>query len=972
MTMDRISEPHVNTDPVGSGQGFFPSDERIRRIVSGSVNLFIAGFHKTTGEPMGAFQFVAGLEEGDFLFPVGVSVEIGGVSYRLLAMPRTDARICQSRASWVDLIRENKDIRVRFEQFMRNLLTPFALDMPPAETRVITRSDLEKGQSFQFETGVSFRPGQGLSWIELLNGFCILNGDEEQMLLAPGSAFPLSPQMWFQCLDPVSVSCRTTAQMMENPDVDGVMTSLYRQYLRAVLVAVSFRRQKRLRRQRHLVSYEKTGIKEVGAHLRRLIFHRRSVPDASVAAVSPFPLHRAIQRIFRVSEIEFTLPEPSGDMDPDHSVSQATRLLESCNLYYSTVRLDDGWWKEEGMPAIAFRLEDRTPVALFHARGRWMCFDPMDGKEVRVTPLLASQLQSQAISVYVPLPSGPVSLKEVLSVAFRGLKTDYRGIFLIGMISGLIALAPVWLTGTIFNTVIPTADTVQLVQAGIILLCAAFSGTFLILSRSILMLRVKTRSSFQLQAAMWGRLFNLPARFFNQYTAGDLANRVMGVDAIRDQLADNVSMGCMSLIFATPNLVMMLYYSGTMTVVGLMAIFIYMGLLFWVGHKNYRNQREQYTHEGILMGLALQMLTGIAKIRMSVSENRAFIKWAGVLGEKIKWESRSMDNMNVMAVLNVVFPPLMTGIFFLIIGSHWQETTLNVGDYLAFTAAFSTLLVAFTGFAGILPALLGSIALYKRLAPILSAMPEIVETQPPAGRIDGNVELRNVTFRYDTDSPAVLTNVSITAGSGEFVAVVGPSGAGKSTIARLLLGFETPETGGIYYGGIDLASVNLRGMRKQIGVVLQGGGLINGSIYENIAGASGISMDAAWEAARMAGLDKDIEAMPMGMHTVMYQGAVSGGQQQRILIARALSRNPKLIIFDEATSALDNETQAHVSDSLERLNATRIVIAHRLSTIIHADRIYVLEAGRVVQTGTFEELIRESGLFQKLAKRQMV
>lgn len=837
---------------------------------------------------------------------------------------------------------------------------------------MITRSDLEKESSFQFDKGVSFRPAQGIVWIELQDGFCILNGDEEQMLLAPESAFPLSPQMWFECQDPVFIACHTTARLMEDPNVDGVMGSIFRQYLRAVLVAVAFRKQRRLRRQKHLIAYEQTAIKGMAQHLRQLIFHRRSIPDVTLMAASPSPLHAVIHRIAHACGIDVTIPESGGDMDLTPSIPNMTRLLESCNLYYRTIQLNEGWWREEGIPAIAFRGQDRRPAALFCARGRWMLFDPVIGEEIRVTPAVAAELAPQAVSVYVPLSSRPLSGKDVLSVAFRGLRTDYSAVFFVGMIGGLIALAPVWLTSTIFNTVIPTADMYQLSQAGVILLSAAISGALLALSRSILMLRVKTRSSFQLQAAVWGRLFNLPSRFFNQYTAGDLANRVMGVDAIRDQLADNVSTVTLSLIFAAPNLALMLYYSPTMTAVGLIAILIYISLLCSVGHKNYRNQHEQYKYEGELIGFGLQVLTGIAKIRMSISENRAFIRWAGVLGKKIRWESRSIDNMNVMAVLNAFFPPLMTGIFFLIVGAQWQGTVLNVGDYLAFTAAFTALVVAFTGFVGVLPALLTTVALYQRLKPVLEARPEIVETQKPAGEIDGNMEIRNVTFRYSPDLPPVLTNVSITAGPGEFIAIVGPSGAGKSTIVRLLLGFDAPETGGIFYGGVDLASVNLRDLRKQIGVVLQGGGLINASIYENIAGATGMSMDAAWEAARLAGLDKDIEAMPMGMHTLMYTGAVSGGQQQRILIARALARRPKVIIFDEATSALDNETQAHVANSLERLNATRIVIAHRLSTIIHADRIYVLDAGSVVQVGTFAKLIQEPGLFQNLAKRQMV
>lgn len=972
MPGELIIEPHVNLDPVGGGQGFFLSDQRVRRIVSGSVNLFVGCFDKATGESQGNYHFVAGLEAGDLLFPVAVELDSGDVCHRLLAIPLAETEIGQSEASWVDLLPRDETLRDGFEQFMRNLLHPFALAMPPAKTRVITRADLNKGPSFQFVKGASFRPSQGILWIGLEDGFCILNGDEAQMLLAPESAFPLSPRMWFECQDEVTIVCRTTSQLLLEPHLDGVMTAIYRQYLRAVLVAVAYRRQRRLDRQKRLVAYERAAIKGIVQQLRQLIFHRQSAADRPLVSASPCPMHAVIERVARACGVDVTIPESAAEADLICNIPNMTRQLETCQLYYRIVRLNEGWWREEGIPAIALRGQGQTPVALFYARGRWMLFDPVRNEEIKVTPAVAAELAPEAISVYVPLPSRPLLAKDVLSVAFQALRADYLNVFSIGMIGGLIALAPVWLTSTIFNTVIPSADIFQLFQAGVILLSAAVSAALLELSRSILMLRIKTRSSFQLQAAVWGRMLNLPSRFFSKYTAGDLANRVMGVDAIRNQLADNVSTACMALVFATPNVALMIFYSTAMTVVGVLALLIYAALLGWLGYRNYQNQQEQYKFEGELAGFGLQVLSGIAKIRMSISENRAFIRWAAVFGEKIRWESRSIVNMNVLAVLNALFAPLMTGLFFLIIGTQWLGTDLNVGDYLAFNGAFTVLVMAFAGFAGIIPALLSSLALYERLKPVLRAMPEVIESQKAAGEIDGNVEIRNVTFRYSPDLPPVLDNVSITATSGELIAIVGPSGAGKSTIARLLLGFDAPESGGIFYGGIDLASVNLRDLRKQIGVVLQGGGLIIGSIYDNIAGGAGMTMDTARQAARLAGLDQDIEAMPMGMHTLMFPGAVSGGQQQRILIARALARNPKLIIFDEATSALDNETQAHVSDSLERLNATRIVIAHRLSTIINADRIYVLQAGCVVQVGTFAELISQPGLFQELAKRQML
>ena len=238
----------------------------------------------------------------------------------------------------------------------------------------------------------------------------------------------------------------------------------------------------------------------------------------------------------------------------------------------------------------------------------------------------------------------------------------------------------------------------------------------------------------------------------------------------------------------------------------------------------------------------------------------------------------------------------------------------------------------------------------------------------------GAIEASRLRFRYKEDLPIVLNDVSFTINPGEFVAFVGHSGSGKPTLFRLLLGFEKPESGFIHFDGLDLDDIDPQALRRQMGVVLQNGRITDGDIFTNIIGTAPLSIDDAWEAARAAGLDKDIEAMPMGMHTVISEGGggLSGGQRQRLLIARAIVHRPRILLFDEATSALDNQTQSTVSRSLEQLNATRIVIAHRLSTILHADRIFVFDQGGIVQQGTYDELMAQEGLFRDLAQRQIV
>ncbi len=963
-------DAHTPPEVLEGGAGFFLVDDKARFVESGSINLFIGSFDKSTGLPVGTYRWVTGLDAGQWLFPLPVRLDKDNVDYRLVAIPLPGSLIFQSRAPWTELVRENKAVCDLYERFCILLLSPFAREMPPSNTCVITPADLEKSRSFQYPAHANFRPNHGLLWVHLQDGYGVLNGDEEQMLLAPGSEFPLFSQMWLQAMDPLSIECQTTAEYVADPHFAVRHELVFRQYMRAVLVAFSYRNQRRQRRQRLLIQHEQIQMTGVRARFRAMMQGHRAKSRPTASAFTS-PLHAVIQRVGQACGTKVDLPETPLETPADCE-AVTLHLLEQHNIFYRKIKLSGAWWKEEGAPSIAFRNRDGGPVALISKQGTYRLWDPTTGTETPLNADRAAQLSSVAISVYARLPARPLGLRDVLALAFFQLRADIRSTFLIGLLGGLVALVPARITSTLFNTLIPTADYVQLFQMGVILFSAACTGALFELTRSMLMLRIKTRSNYQLQAAIWGRLLNLPVGFFGNYSAGDLAQRVMGVDAIRSMLTDNVSQAGMAMIFALPNLGLMLYYSPVLAGIGLLALWVYITLLMGVGAVNYHNQGQEYRRDGELAGFALQALTGIAKIRMSISENRAFARWASIFEEKIHWKTRSINNLNALELLAALFPPLMTGLFFWTIGSHWKNTTLNTGNYLAFNAAFSSLAIAFTEFAYIIPSLLASIALYQRLKPVLEATPEMVDSQKPAGEIDGNVEIRNVTYRYRPELPPVLQGVTLRAKPGEFVAIVGPSGAGKSTLARLLLGFDTPESGGIYYGGIDLASVNRRDLRKQIGAVLQGGGLLQASIYENIAGASGMSHEEAWEAARRAGCDADIRAMPMGMHTLVFNGSVSGGQRQRLLIARALARHPRVVIFDEATSALDNETQAHVSNSLERLNATRIVIAHRLSTILHADRIYVMEEGRMVQTGTFPELIQQPGPFQRLAKRQMI
>jgi NHLM bacteriocin system ABC transporter ATP-binding protein len=393
-----------------------------------------------------------------------------------------------------------------------------------------------------------------------------------------------------------------------------------------------------------------------------------------------------------------------------------------------------------------------------------------------------------------------------------------------------------------------------------------------------------------------------------------------------------------------------------------------------------RKQRKQEEIEGTINGLTVELINGVAKLRVAAAEQRAFAAWAQKYSQTLKIKSGIQRINDAVSVFNEALP-LVTSVLLFWFAVVFIESAqakglpggLTVGTFLAFNAAFGIFIGGATDLSNTMTDILEIIPLWERAGSILQSETESDPTKADPGRLTGRLALEHVTFRYREDGPLILDDVSVYAEPGEFIALVGPSGSGKSTVFRLLLGFETPLSGTVYYDGQDLAGLDIQAVRRQLGVVLQNGRISSAPIFDSITAGALVSLDEAWEAARMAGFAEDIEQMPMGMHTVISEGGsnLSGGQRQRLLIARSLVLKPKIILMDEATSALDNRTQSIVTESLDRLNATRVVIAHRLSTIRNADRIYVIEAGRVVQVGTFEELVNQEGLFARLVARQL-
>jgi ATP-binding cassette subfamily C protein len=432
-------------------------------------------------------------------------------------------------------------------------------------------------------------------------------------------------------------------------------------------------------------------------------------------------------------------------------------------------------------------------------------------------------------------------------------------------------------------------------------------------------------------------------------------------------------------LFSLLNLALLFYYSWKLALVAVAVAVVAIAITTLSGVFLVRKVRPLLEVKGNIFGQTVQLINGISKLRVAGAEERGFAAWSKNYSRQIKLELSTQNVEDLVALFNTVMPTLTSGILFWFTIKLLEEaqTTggigLTIGAFLAFNSAFGTFIKGATDVSNTVTNALQVVPQWKRAQPILETIPEVDLSKADPGKLMGRIVVDHITFRYRQDGPLTLDDVSLYAEPGEFIALVGGSGSGKSTLFRLLLGFETAEDGTIYYDGQDLSGLDVDAVRRQLGVVLQAGRITSASIFDNIASGARITLDEAWEAARMSGFADDVAAMPMQMHTVISEGGgnLSGGQRQRLLIARALVLKPRILLFDEATSALDNRTQAIVSESLDKLQVTRMVIAHRLSTIRNAHRIYVLDCGRVVQQGSFEELASQEGLFAQLMQRQM-
>lgn len=637
-----------------------------------------------------------------------------------------------------------------------------------------------------------------------------------------------------------------------------------------------------------------------------------------------------------------------------------------------TVKLTGKWYRD-AYGAMLAKKKDGSTIALIPGPcGGYRYNDYGTGEKIRVTGKNAAEIKEEAVCFYPPFPLKKMEASDLIKYMFRLLNTvDYLRIFLLAAAVTLTGLFVPFLTRYLYGVVIDTANEKLLAAVMTVMLCILLSGSLFTLIRDILSDGFKTRLSLSVESAAMMRILSLPPDFFRKYSAGELANRIGYLNQMSVLLFDVVFSTGLTALFAFVYLGQIVSFASGLVIPALAVTFLTILISLATAFFQMHLGKKKMEAEGRENGLSYALIRGVAKIKSTGSEKRAFAKWANRYADCAGYTY----NPPALIKLNGAFTLAVTSAGTVIMYYYAVKSGVSVSDYMAFISAYGLVNGAFTA---LLAAALQSAQIQpimEIVKPILQTEPETVKQKSAVTRLSGSIELNNVSFRYDDTMPYVLNNVSLKIRSGQYVAIVGKTGCGKSTLMRLLLGFEKPEKGAVYYDGRDLSFLDLKSLRRKIGVVMQNGKIFQGDIFSNITiAAPELSMEDAWEAVRLAGMEDEIRAMPMGMKTMLSegQGGISGGQKQRLLIARAIASKPKILMFDEATSALDNVTQKKIAQSLEQLKCTRIVIAHRLSTIKNCDRIIVLDGGEIIEDGTYEQLLEKRGFFAELVRKQQI
>jgi len=660
------------------------------------------------------------------------------------------------------------------------------------------------------------------------------------------------------------------------------------------------------------------------------------------------------------------VPEEITDLN-----AQIDYMLRPSGIMRRRVELTGDWWRD-AVGCLLASTTDGDVVAIMPGRLHGYTYKDRSGRLIRVNRKTGRNLAVDAFCFYRPLQAEKLGIADLLRFMLKSLSAaDFLFVLTASAGVAMLGLLLPFMNKVIFDSVIPGAVKSMVPAIAALLFGAAASMALFGVVRGIILNRLQQKISLSVQPAGMMRLLALPATFFKEYSAGELSSRIMSLNALCSALSNATLTVGLTALFSVVYLFQMRSFAPALAgpAILILAASLVLSVLssWWQLRVTSRRMRVAAR----LNGLIFAMIAGIQKIKLAGAEKRAFARWAQAYRDEA-----------TLAYAPPVFLRIHTAVATLIAtaGTVWLYYTagaarVSPADYMAFNVAYGAASGAILALSGIVLTVSGVKPLLEMVQPVLQAVPETSATKKIVTSMSGMIEINGLSFRYTPEGPLILKDFDFKVYPGEYVALVGKTGCGKSTVLRLLLGFEKPESGAIYYDGNNLERLDLSSVRQSIGSVLQTSRLFPGDVFSNIVmTAPWKTMDNAWEAARLAGVEEDIRAMPMGMQTIISEGSggVSGGQRQRILIARAIISKPSILLFDEATSALDNVIQKQVTDSLAKLRCTRVVVAHRLSTVRDCGRILVMEEGRIVEEGDYQALMARQGRFYELAIKQVV
>ncbi|MGF3027613.1 ATP-binding cassette domain-containing protein [Methylobacterium aquaticum] len=938
-------------------------------VVSGGLDVFLV--EAGADQPAGPRNFLASFGAGRLVFGLGDGA-MGAIGLR--AVPAPGSRlVALPLACLRDLSRDPPsrpgdlagagpfiEASTLIEDWVAAVSAALVSGGPPPPA---VRLPLAPGERADCAADARVTVAAPVGWLDVR--------DREALFLdsadVPGDGlFPVCPQTWLTLGTAGEVACLDTASALRDGRLWTALAQFHAAAAEVLPLLLRLAAVDEINRLRRRTEDEARAVAKARAILAAVVV--KLPPPRQIESESGDDLMAALRHVARAMGIALVLPQDGDEAGPP----DLEAVLRASNLRSRRINLDFGWWRDDVAPLLLLEGPDGRPAALV-GRGRGVALVGPDGRRRRLGARAAQRLTGPALMLYEPLPDRPLDLPALLRRVWAGGRRELRIVAAFGALPGLLALVFPIMIGHVADDLVPSRDLPGLIEAMAILVVVTMLQLVMRLTSGRAMMRLDGSTGSRLQAALMDRVLRLPANFFRTSATGEIAQKISSLKGTVDGTVQGLLATLVGASIFASSVAVMAWTSPTLMGAGLVLVGILVGTATALGLKRKTYEKDLVRNRARLSAHVLDLMSGIVKLRLAAAENRAFARWAAVYAPFVQVaDAAKRVDLRVGLVLGAMSLSAQAIIFLLIYRSGAVEAGFGLGALVMFLSAFGQAVGGANAMAGGIVSVLALKPALDSASVLLVATPERSSGAVDPGPLTGAIEIGNVRFAYGASAPPVLTDLSLQIAAGEFVALVGPSGGGKSTIVRLLLGFEVPQRGAILYDSQDLRSLDVGAVRRQLGVVLQRGKLFGASIEDNILASNRqLGPDEAWRAAEEAGIADDIRAMPMGMQTVYSEGGLSGGQVQRILLARALIHRPRILILDEATSALDNRTQAQVTATLATLSATRIVIAHRLSTVMSADRILVIEDGAVVESGSYRELLEAGGAFAAIAARQL-